>query len=246
MSPDRRSFLRSAAVAGVGVPVLGGALRGEEGAHAARQQACDAGKSVHSILEKDHPYIYIDPCMQMWPDADFHLAHRHGVTTYAVTAWDPHADAARALEGLMYWHGVAREHEGLEVIRTTADIRRVKREGKAGLLLAAQDGDWVGYELSRLQAFRDAGLRMMLLSSAADASTEPTEAFRSWGSGSWRNATGWASCWTSATRGEEARWRSSTGAPTPACTATPTPMLSFLLHGTSSMSRSVRARLGVG
>ncbi|HSM59251.1 MAG TPA: membrane dipeptidase [Longimicrobiales bacterium] len=44
-----------------------------------------------------------------------------------------------------------------------ADVRRMKWEGKAGLLLAAQDGDWVGYELSRLQAFHDAGLRMMLL-----------------------------------------------------------------------------------
>jgi membrane dipeptidase len=163
MSPDRRSFLKSAAVAGVGAPALGGTLRREEVAHPDRRQACDAGKSVHSILEEDHPYIYIDPCMQMWPDADFHLAHRHGVTTYAVTAWDPHAAAASALKGLMYWHGVAREHEGLEVIRTTEDIRRLKREGRAGLLLAAQDGDWVGYELSRLQAFHEAGLRMMLL-----------------------------------------------------------------------------------
>lgn len=80
-----------------------------------------------------------------------------------MTTWTPHADAAGALAGLMYWHGVAREHDGLEVVRTVADIRRVKREGKAGLLLAAQDGDWVGYELSRLQAFHEAGLRMMLL-----------------------------------------------------------------------------------
>ncbi|HSM60691.1 MAG TPA: membrane dipeptidase [Longimicrobiales bacterium] len=160
MSPTRRDFVKGAALAGVGIPALASDAAGTV---PVTQAACDAGKSVHSTLERDHPYLYIDSCMQMWPDADFHLAHRHGVTAYAVTAWTPHADAASALHGLLYWHGIAREHEGLEVVRTTADIRRMKREGKAGLLLAAQDGDWVGYDLSRLQAFHDAGLRMMLL-----------------------------------------------------------------------------------
>ena len=165
MPPSRRDFLKGAAVA-VSVPAFrdGPSLK----TTAALPQACDAGKAVHSILEEDHPYIYVDSCMQMWPDGDFHLAHRHGVTTYAVTAWRPHADAASALAGLMYWHGIAVEHEGLDVIRTTSDIRRMKREGKAGLLLAAQDGDWVGYELSRLQAFQEAGLRMMLLAYSAN------------------------------------------------------------------------------
>ena len=163
MSTSRREFLKTASVASVGVPVLGaGAARTAE-ASQSPLQACDAGKAVHSILDQDHPYIYIDSCMQMWPDADLELAHRHGVTTYAVTAWNPHADAAGALEGLMYWHGVAGEHQGLEVVAHADDIRRMKREGKAGLLLAAQDGDWVGHELSRLQAFQAAGLRMMLL-----------------------------------------------------------------------------------
>ena len=155
MTTSRRGFLRSAALAGVGVPAL---TRDAEA-----QEQCPSGKAVHSILERDHPYIYIDSCMQMWPDADFHLAHRHGVTAYGVTAWLPHADAATALKGLMYWHGIAREHEDLVVVRTAEDIRRAKREGKAGLLLAAQDGDWVGYELHRIQAFREAGLGMMLL-----------------------------------------------------------------------------------
>jgi membrane dipeptidase len=166
MSPSRRDFLKGAAVAGVGVPAFG--VDPSVGSATSLPQACDAGKAVHSILDEDHPYVYIDSCMQMWPDADFHLAHRHGVTTYAVTAWTPHADTAGALAGLMYWHGIARENDGLEVIRTTDDIRRMKREGKAGLLLASQCGDFVGYELSRLQAFQEAGLRMMLLSYSAN------------------------------------------------------------------------------
>ncbi len=163
MTPTRRDFVKGTALAGIAIPSLGAAARSRPEPSSAQSAGCDAGKAVHSILERDHPYIYVDSCMQMWPDADFHLAHRHGVTTYAVTAWTPHADAAAALAGLMYWHGVAREHEGLEVVRRTADIRQIKREGKAGLLLAAQDGDWVGYALSRLQAFHDAGLRVMLL-----------------------------------------------------------------------------------
>ncbi len=155
MTTSRRDFLRSATLAGVGVPALT--------KDADAQEPCPSGKAVHSILERDHPYIYIDSCMQMWPDADFHLAHRHGVTAFGVTAWLPHADAATALKGLMYWHGIARENENLVVVETAEDIRRAKREGKAGLLLAAQDGDWVGYELHRIHAFREAGLGMMLL-----------------------------------------------------------------------------------
>ena len=126
-------------------------------------QETSHGKSVHTVLDRDPPFIYVDPCMQIWPDADLHLAHRHGVTAYGVTAWDPHADVRAATDGIMYWHGVTQEHPDLVVVKTVEDIRTAKRNGKAGLLLAAQDGDWVGYDLGRIQAFHDLGLRMMLL-----------------------------------------------------------------------------------
>ena len=108
MTTSRRAFLKSATLAGVAVPALT--------KDADAQEPCPSGKAVHTVLERDHPFIYIDSCMQMWPDADFHLAHRHGVTAYGVTAWSPHADAATALKGLMYWHGIAREHEHLVVV----------------------------------------------------------------------------------------------------------------------------------
>ena len=175
MTLPRRDFLKKAAVAGVGGSALGavasGSALGAAPLNAADPRAANTGappqtshgKSVHTVLDSNPPFIYVDPCMQIWPDADFHLAHRHGVTAYAVTAWDPHADIRAATDGIMYWHGVAREHSGLEVVKTVEDIRRVKREGKAGLLLAAQDGDWVGYDLGRIQALADLGLRMMLL-----------------------------------------------------------------------------------
>jgi membrane dipeptidase len=163
MSVPRRDFIRGAAAAGVGASL--GAVTTASGAAPSRSlpQEGAHGKSVHTVLEEDPPFIYVDPCMQIWPDADFHLAHRHGVTAYAVTAWDPHADIAAATDGIMYWHGIVREHSNLVLIRTVADIREAKENGRAGLLLAAQDGDWMGYDLGRVQAFADLGLRMMLL-----------------------------------------------------------------------------------
>ena len=63
MSASRRDFLKSAALAGVGVPALA--------KDAVAQEQCSSGKAVHSILQRDHPYIYVDACMQIWPDADF-------------------------------------------------------------------------------------------------------------------------------------------------------------------------------
>ncbi len=165
MSISRRDFLRDATVAGAGA-TLGaaaspGAASALPGPHNTTQEASH-GKSVHTVLDQDPPFIYVDPCMQIWPDADLHLAHRHGVTAYGVTAWDPHATMAEATDGIMYWHGTVREHPNLTIVRTVEDVRRAKREGKAGLLLAAQDGDWVGYDLSRVQAMAELGLRMML------------------------------------------------------------------------------------
>jgi membrane dipeptidase len=170
MTLHRRDFLRGAALASLGAslsPEDAGGGRGgvrtgaPRGPESTPQQV--HGKATHSLLEEDHPYIFVDACMQMWPDGDFHHAHRHGVTTYAVTAWDPHATPASAMEGILYWHWLSREYPHLPIVRTVQDIRRAKEEGKAGLLLAAQDGDWIGLELHRLKAFHDLGLRMMLL-----------------------------------------------------------------------------------
>ena len=121
-----------------------------------------ANKGYHPILEADHPYVFVDSCMQIWPDADFANAHRHGVTAYAVTAWRPHAMVEQALEEGMFWHLIARRHPNIVVAQTAADIRRAKRERKAALILAAQGGDFIGNKLHRVEAFHRLGLRMML------------------------------------------------------------------------------------
>lgn len=121
-----------------------------------------ANKGFHPLLEDDFPYVFVDSCMQAWPDADYAVAHRHGVTAYGVTAWLPNVTVDVALEGLMFWHLVVRKHPNLLVVESAEDIRQAKREGRAGLLLAAQDGDFIGNKLHRIEAFYRLGLRMML------------------------------------------------------------------------------------
>jgi len=123
----------------------------------------EANKGFHPFLEQDHPYIFIDSCMQAWPDADFANAHRHGVTAYCVTAWRPHATVEQALEEGMFWHLVARKHDNCIVATTAADIRRAKAEHKAAFVITAQGGDFIGDKLHRVEAFQRLGLRMMLL-----------------------------------------------------------------------------------
>jgi membrane dipeptidase len=127
-----------------------------------REQIEKANKGFHPILETDHPYIFIDSCMQAWPDADYANAHRHGVTAYAATCWRPHANVEQAMEEGMFWHLVARKYPNCIVVETAEDIRRAKREGKAAFIMAAQGGDFIGNKLHRIEAFHKLGLRMML------------------------------------------------------------------------------------
>jgi membrane dipeptidase len=120
-------------------------------------------KGFHPLLESERPYLFVDTCMQAWPDADYANAHRHGATTYAVTSWrPPNYSLDEALEGLMYWHLIARQYPNLIVIETVEDIRRAHQEGKASFLLASQDGSFIGSSLHRIEAFYRLGLRMMI------------------------------------------------------------------------------------
>lgn len=119
-------------------------------------------KGFHPVLEGTSRYLFIDACMQAWPDADFANAHRHGVTAYAVTAVHPHSSLERALREVMFWDIVARQNQNLLVATTAADIRGAKRDGRAAIIVAAQDGDWIGLELHRVEALYQLGLRMML------------------------------------------------------------------------------------
>jgi membrane dipeptidase len=117
----------------------------------------------HSVLDRDHPYVFVDATMQIWPDADLAKAHRHGVTAYAVTACRPHDEFDDVVKDLLEWHRLARENENLLVAERVEDVRRAKREGRAALILAAQGADFVGRKLHRVEAAARLGLRQLLL-----------------------------------------------------------------------------------
>jgi membrane dipeptidase len=130
-------------------------------------------KGFHPLLDEPIPYLFIDGCMQAWRDADYANAHRHGVTAYGVTAILPRTSEVdigrtldstleRAIDDVMFFHLVARLHSNLLVATTAADIRRARAEGRAAFFLCAQDGDWIGRQLHRIEALYRLGLRVML------------------------------------------------------------------------------------
>ena len=135
MRMKRRDFIKASGIAAVGSTALAGypSREPEPGAG----EIPDADKGIHPILQKDHPYIFIDSCMQIWPDAQFDKAHRHGVTAYAVTAWDPHIPLDQALEGLMYWQFIARKHPNILIATKAEDIPSAKKNNRAALILAS-------------------------------------------------------------------------------------------------------------
>jgi membrane dipeptidase len=154
----RREFVKMTGIAAVG----SAAWSGDQPQKQVAGGIPDSERGIHPILQKDHPYIFIDSCMQIWPDAEFQNAHRHGVTAYAVTAWDPHLPLDQALEGLMFWHYVARRYPNIVIAAKPEDIPNAKRNKKAALLLASQCGDFIGNKLHRIEAFYRLGLRMLI------------------------------------------------------------------------------------
>ncbi|MFA9453140.1 MAG: dipeptidase [Candidatus Aminicenantaceae bacterium] len=154
----RREFVKLAGIAAAGPGVVPRFGRQDT----SRRDLSPLEKGIHPVLEEDHPYIFIDSCMQIWPDAQYPIAHRHGATVYAATAWDPHLPVDRALEGLMYWHWVTRENPNLLIVTRATDIPAAKKSGRAGLLLASQCGDFIGDRLHRIEAFYRLGLRMLI------------------------------------------------------------------------------------
>ena len=158
MSIKRRDFVKMAGIAAVGSAAIPG--------YRAQKTSMEIDllneKGIHPVLEKDHPYIFIDSCMQIWPDAQFEKCHQHGVTAYAVTAWDPHLNIDEALEGLMSWHLIAQMYPNITIVTQTEDITNAKKNHTAAFLLASQCGDFIGYKLHRIEAFYRLGLRMLI------------------------------------------------------------------------------------
>lgn len=119
-------------------------------------------RGFHPLLEVEQPHLFVDGCVQIWPDADLPHAHLHGCDVYAVTALDPHTGLDASLGAIMNWHRVVREHPNLRLALTVRDVREAKEQGQACLLLAAQDGEFIGGDVRRVEAFARLGLRMLI------------------------------------------------------------------------------------
>ncbi|GEM84681.1 dipeptidase [Meiothermus hypogaeus] len=119
-------------------------------------------RGFHRVLEQDHPYIWVDSCIQAWPDGDYANAHKHGCTAYGVTAFHPQQNFEQSLEELMYWHLIARKYPNLLVATRVEHIRQAKAEGKSCFILFSQDGEFAWGKLHRLEAFYRLGMRVMI------------------------------------------------------------------------------------
>ncbi|MGB2908516.1 MAG: hypothetical protein WBB73_15540, partial [Candidatus Aminicenantaceae bacterium] len=58
----RREFVKLAGIAAAGPGVVPGFGRQDTG----RRDLSPLEKGIHPVLEEDHPYIFIDSCMQIW------------------------------------------------------------------------------------------------------------------------------------------------------------------------------------
>ena len=119
-------------------------------------------RGFHPILEAEQPYIFVDGCMQIWPDADFAYANRHGCDVYGVTAMRTQTGVDGAVSDIMHWHSVVREFPNLRIAYRVADIHDAKANGQACLLLSSQDGEFIGDAPERIEAFHKLGLRMLI------------------------------------------------------------------------------------
>ena len=105
------------------------------------------------IASCSHEHVFIDGCVQIWPDADYAKLKDCGVTAYCVTTFRPHHGAENALDALADWWRVAKTYPEIRIALTAQDILAAKKQGQAALVLASQGGDFLGQNLNRLEIF---------------------------------------------------------------------------------------------
>src|SRR5687767_1692070 len=85
-----------------------------------------------------HRYIFIDGCVQIWPDADFARLRDCGVTAYCITTFRPHDGAENALDAIADWWRIAKIYPEVRIALTSGDIREAKRHNQAAIVLGSQ------------------------------------------------------------------------------------------------------------
>jgi len=71
-----------------------------------------------------------------------------------------HSALQRSLEMVWWLHREVEDNDGFELVTTAADIRRLKREGKCGAIMALEGLEPLGYDTKFLDIFYKLGVRM--------------------------------------------------------------------------------------
>jgi membrane dipeptidase len=109
-----------------------------------------------------NPHLFIDGCVQVWPDADFDALREYGCTGLLVTSFMPHDTAGEALDALADWHRVAHTYPNVRIAEHAQDITAAQQAGQVAIILGSQGGDFLGHTLPRLEMFHRLGLRVMI------------------------------------------------------------------------------------
>lgn len=119
-------------------------------------------RGVHEVLATPLPFPVVDACVQIWDDAEFDRAHRHGVACYAVTTWWPRVPLPDALNALRVWRERLAVSPTLHLATTAADVTAAWERGHASVLLASQDGEVLRDEPEQLALLHALGIRQLI------------------------------------------------------------------------------------
>ncbi len=95
--------------------------------------------------------------------AVFHAMHTGGVTATNVTVatWE---NFIETMDHLAAWPSRFDDHKDILLqVRSTADIRRAKEDGRVGIILGFQNASPIENDLDRLALFHDLGVRIIQL-----------------------------------------------------------------------------------
>jgi membrane dipeptidase len=139
--------------------------------------ACNRAKATQDISDLYRRSVVIDGLANagtfniMWPPlgplSPKQLASiaASGITTINHTVTVGPADFESVVAGLAFWEQQVERHaDQLCVIRTHDDIAQAKSQCKLGLIFGFQRTNMLGDRLSRVELFRDLGVRIMQLS----------------------------------------------------------------------------------
>lgn len=126
-------------------------------------------------------YLFVDSCVQIWPDTDYSQLHEYSASAYCITTFHPNDGAETALDAVANWHRIANDYPHVRIAERADDIVEAKASGQVAIIINSQGADFLGPNLHRLPMFHRMGLRMMIpayntRTTLADGLFEPANA----------------------------------------------------------------------